>query len=130
MEIELLKSLDHSCKYPGCKHVFVLYGNMKNRRDVCMARDAGYTAYEGLPGVLKTGCMNTPDFKARHCTLHRVRACIPYTPSDSDEAAPEKNESGDKIVEMILEKIITRKAIYYKVILPPTFHQIFKVFTM
>ena len=43
----------HQCTYPGCKRVLVLDGNMKNRRDVCMARDAGYTKYEGLPGALQ-----------------------------------------------------------------------------
>ena len=37
--------IGHQCK---CKKVLVLDGNMKNRRDVCMARDAGYTTYEGL----------------------------------------------------------------------------------
>ena len=36
-------------------------------------------------------------------TIHQVRACIPYTLSDSDEAATVKNESGDEKVEMILE---------------------------
>ncbi len=41
----------------------VLDGNIKNHRDVCKARDAGYTEYEGLPGSIKTGCMNTPSVK-------------------------------------------------------------------
>lgn len=80
-----------------------------------MARNVGYTTYEGLPGVLKTGCMNSPEFKARHCSLHRVRACTPYVALDLDEAAPERKESREKVVEMILEKKVTRKATYYKV---------------
>ena len=87
---------------------------MKNRRDVCMARDAGYTTYEGLPGAVKTGCMNSPELGARHCSLHKVRACNPFT-GDEDKDAPECSESHDKVVEMILEKRTTRKAIYYKV---------------
>jgi len=95
--------------------VFVLDGNMKNRRDVCMAREAGYTTYEGLPGVLKTGCMNSPEFKARHCSLHRVRACNPHAGPDLDEAAPERKESREMVVEIILEKRVTRKATYFKV---------------
>lgn len=95
--------------------MLVLDGNMKNRRDVCMAHDAGYTTYEGLPGVLKTRCMNSPELRARHCTLHRVRACNPYTGVDEDEDAPECSESRDKVVEMILDKKTTRKANYYQV---------------
>ena len=27
----------HTCKFPGCSNVLVLDGNMKNRRDVCLA---------------------------------------------------------------------------------------------
>ena len=33
-----------------------------------------------------------------------------------DEAAPDLTESGDQVVETILEKKVTRKAVYYKVI--------------
>ena len=84
--------------------MLVLDGNMKNRCDVCMACNVGYTKYEGLPAVLKTGCMNSPEFKARHCSLHRVRACTPYFALDLDEAALERKKSREKVVEMILEK--------------------------
>lgn len=34
--------LEHSCNYPGCKTVLVVDGNLKNRRDVCAAREAGF----------------------------------------------------------------------------------------
>ena len=34
----------------------------KNYRDVCKAHDAGYVEYEGFEGVVKTGCMNTPNY--------------------------------------------------------------------
>ena len=105
--------VSHQCKYPGCKTVLVLDGNMKNRHDVCMALDAGYNTYEGLPGAVKTGCMNSPELGARHCSLHKVRACNPFTGEDKD--APEHSESHDKVVKMILEKRTTRKANYYKV---------------
>lgn len=47
--------------YPGCKKALVMDGNMNNRRDVCTAHDAGCTEYRGLPGAIKTGCMNTPE---------------------------------------------------------------------
>ena len=109
--------LGHSCSYPGCKKVLVLDGNMKNRRDVCMAREAGYTVYENLPGVIKTGCLNSPEPNARHCRVHRVRACNPASSIPMDEAAPKVTDSGEQVVEMILEKKVTRKAIYYKVLL-------------
>jgi hypothetical protein len=32
----------------------VLDGNMKNHRDVCMAKDAGFIEFDGLPGSLCT----------------------------------------------------------------------------
>ena len=32
----------HQCHVKGCHSVLVLDGNMKNRRDVCKARHAGY----------------------------------------------------------------------------------------
>lgn len=65
----------HECKFPGCKMVLVLDGNMKNRRHVCNARDAGYIEYDGLPGKVKTGCMLTPEYKSRYCSNHKIRAC-------------------------------------------------------
>ena len=96
--------------------MIVIDGNMKNRRDVCMAREAGYTSYETLPGAIKTGCMNSPDPNSRFCKLHRVRVCNPSPNIPVDEAAPDLTESGDQVVETILEKKVTRKAVYYKVI--------------
>ena len=41
---------EHKCGFPGCKNVIVLDGNMKNRRDICYAKDAGSIQYPGLPG--------------------------------------------------------------------------------
>ena len=41
----------HQCKFPGCGTVLVVDGNMKNRRDVCKAKDAGYIEFVGLPGI-------------------------------------------------------------------------------
>ena len=51
-------------------------GNCKNCRDVCKARDAGYMEYEGLDGVVKTGCMNTPKIGSRYCAEEGVMAVI------------------------------------------------------
>ena len=105
----------HKCTYPGCERVLVLDGNMKNRRDVCMARDAGYTEYEGLPGSIKTGCMNSPEPNSRYCEVHRVRICTTCPDTETDEAAPPLTNTHNGIVESILEKKSTRKASYYKV---------------
>ena len=41
-------------------YVIVIDGNMKNRRDVCLAKHAGKIQYTGLPGYVMTGCMQTP----------------------------------------------------------------------
>ena len=40
---------EHECGFPGCRNVLVIDGNMKNRRDICAASEAGFTEYEGLP---------------------------------------------------------------------------------
>ena len=104
----------HKCTYPGCEGVLVLDGNMKNRRDVCMARDAGYTEYEGLPGSIKTGCMNSPEPNSIYCKV-RVQICTTCPDTEADEAAPPLTNTHNGIVESILEKKSTRKANYYKV---------------
>ena len=92
--------------------MLVLDGKMKNQRDVCMACEA---VYENLPGTIKTGCLNSPEPNARHCKVHRIRACNPPLSIPMDEAAPEMTNSVEQVVEMILEKKVTRKAVYYKV---------------
>ena len=83
---------EHTCKYPGCKEVLVIDGNMKNRHDVCMAKDAGYIQYPGLPGHIKSGCTSSPKFMSRYCQNHAQRASTPHCTQD------------DTVVEMILEK--------------------------
>ena len=83
-----------------------------------MARDAGYIEYVGLPGAIKTGCMNTPQKGSRHCSLHTVRACIQHSSnSASDDEAPDNLETitGNQLVEILLDKKVTRKCTYYKV---------------
>lgn len=67
---------EHNCSFPGCKNVLVLDGNMKNRRDICLAKDAGWIRYPGLPGQVVTGCMASPAFKSRFCQEHQVRSCV------------------------------------------------------
>ena len=73
----MLSCIDHICEYPGCQHILVLDGNLKNRRDACLAKDAGFKSYPGLPGHVKSGCMSTPSFKSRYCKQHCERVCKP-----------------------------------------------------
>jgi hypothetical protein len=66
---------EHECHYAGCTNVLVLDGNMKNRRDICYAKDAGYVRYPGLDGHIKTGCMMSPAYKSYFCEKHKDRSC-------------------------------------------------------
>ena len=65
----------HKCDVQGCSSVLVIDGNLKNHRDVCMAKEAGFVTFQGLPGKIKTGCLMTPDYKSRYCFLHKARVC-------------------------------------------------------
>ncbi len=97
--------LGHHCSCPGCTKVLVVDGNMKNHRDVCMARDAGFITFEGHPGHIKSGCILTPELKSRYCSLHTPRICV-----REDDAS-----TSEDIAEMILEKKVTRSSVFYKV---------------
>lgn len=134
-------TLAHSCTFPGCGKVLVLDGNMKNRRDVCYAKDAGYLEFEGLSGSIKSGCQATPAYKSRYCDRHKHFACetqqlTATEDEDGDDLdAPidplvrskqKQKQPGESIVELILAKKQTRQQTYYKVngsnydvILPP-----------
>ena len=72
-------------------------GNMKNRRDVCMAKDAGCIQYPGLPGHIRSGCTASPQFKSRFCQEHTSQASL---------SSCTDNKDGEPIIEMILEKKI------------------------
>ena len=58
---------------------------MKNRRDVCMAKDAGYMEFQGLPVKVKTGCQASPSYKSRYCTSHTPQGCNPVKCIDDEE---------------------------------------------
>ena len=104
--------LDHTCSYSGCKNVLVIDGNMKNRRDVCAATEAGYTEYNGLPGVIKTGCQLTPSFQSKFCYEYSLRVGKITPVEDGQQVAlPEEN-----IVGIIASKKQTRRGIYYQVL--------------
>ena len=89
---------------------------MKNRRDVCLAKDAGFIEYPGLTGRIKTGCMATPAFKSRYCTQHTVRVCLSSEEdSTQDNPLAVSSSPGEQaVIEMLLEKV-TRSTTYYKV---------------
>ena len=75
----------HSCAFPGCGGVIVLDGNMKNKRDICYAKNAGFIKFDGLSGSIKTGCPATPGFRSRYCTRHNNHVCTLLSSQDVDE---------------------------------------------
>jgi len=79
---------------------------MKNYRDVCMAKYAGFIEFEGLQGTVATGCMQTPAYKSRYCSSHTPQVCLQSTSSDD----PYEN-----IAEVIVGKKSTRNETYYQV---------------
>ena len=76
---------------------------MKNHRRVCYAVNAGYAEYEGLPGVIKTGCPNTSVYKSCFCNLH--------TPSATETTST----SSEKPKGVIVGKRVTRQETHYEV---------------
>ena len=104
---------------------------MKNRRDVCYAKDAGFIQFDGLPGSIKTGCQATPAYMSRYCDQHKACACVcdsqQLSGTEEDGAhldAPigpmlrskkTVQELGEPIVEVIVAKKTTCHQTYYKV---------------
>ena len=106
---------------------------MKNHRDVCYAKDAGFIEFEGLEGLIKTGCVATPKYKSQYCDEHKNQACkLLYADQiDTEEnlgiqTGPElchrssvtvmhSKKAGNPIAELILNKKVTWKEIYYQV---------------
>ena len=100
---------------------------MKNRRDVCYAKDAGFIQFDGLPGLIKTGCTSTPAFKSHYCSHHINQVCElkgsefidddemdkPTGPVLRSHSSKQSTESA--VAEMILAKKTTRKQTYYQV---------------
>ena len=94
----------------GCNNVLVIDGNFKNHRDICMATEAGFITFQGLPGKVKTGCLMTPDYKSRYCSLHKPHVCQKPVNDIDDEQNFEED-----VAEMIIEQKVTRSKTYYKV---------------
>ena len=108
--------IEHSCAAPGCGSVLVLDGNCKNYRDVCKACDAGYVEYEGLEGVVKTGCMNSPKSGSRFCELHIENIAIPQQLDPEEEITSSMtNDVEDSVIATVVGKRSIRNATYYQV---------------
>ena len=121
----------HTCKFPGCGTVLILDGNMKNRRDVCYAKDAGYIQFHGLPVYIKSDCQATPAYKSHYCENHINFACDSQQLTGKEEederhldapigpvlrsAQKQQKNPGECIVKSILVKKSTRQQTYYKV---------------
>ena len=118
----------HSCKFPGCGTVLILDGNMKNRRDICYAKDAGFIEFEGLPGAITTGCQASPAYKSRYCDQHKPLICdsceyeLDEESSELDapvgpilRSARKHQQLGESVVQTIVAKKKTRKQTYYTV---------------
>ena len=94
----------HVCDFDGCKNVLVIDGNMKNRHDVCAATEAGFIEYEGLPGVIKTGCQLSPGYQSKYCYHHAPRV-----------TRAGNNDTEEDIIKLITGKKTTRNGTYYQV---------------
>ena len=96
--------------------VLVMDGNMKNHRDVCLAKEAGYAEFHGLPGRVKTGCPNTPQLMSRYCSLHTPTAFKPQgDDSFDDTTAVTVPGKDDGQVAYITSKKQTRQTTFYQV---------------
>lgn len=92
--------------------MLVIDGNMKNRRDVCAATEAGYSQYDGLPGVIKTGCQLSPGCQSKYCINHAPRI-VRRTFEQSESEREEEFKEG--IAKIITAKKETRSGKYYQV---------------
>lgn len=113
-----LNSSEHRCDVPGCGDTLVLDGNMKNNREVCSAKLAGYSEFSGLPGRIQTGCPNTPVPKSRYCPLHAPAAAVPHNcqfSEDGNPVLPEQTSREERPAAIILRKRVTRQSTFYQV---------------
>ncbi len=108
---------EHQCDQKGCGRILILDGNMKNHRDVCLAHEAGYAEFCGLPGKMKTGCPNTPQPKSRYCSVHTPTAFTPQGSTDSTDVPATQSTSSkdDEQLAFITAKKITRQSTFYQV---------------
>ena len=117
--------IEHHCSYPGCQLVLVIDGNQKIR-SICMATEAEYPS---LPGSIFTGCINSPAYKSRFCEKHYPRSCISQPKHlqeselgvsrckdvDIHRSRQHFSSDGEQLVQLLLDKRVTRNSTYYKV---------------
>ena len=90
-----------------------------------MAKDVGFLCYEGLPGSTLTGCMNSPAYNSRFSNDHQEYVCNLQVASDKNgiigpvtrARAQLQGQIPEKVrvVEKILDSMVTRSNTYYKV---------------
>lgn len=113
---DFFSNAGHRCAKKGCGYALVIDGNMKNHRDCCFAINAGYIEYKGLPGRVRSGCPNTPDYKSRYCSLHKPAVAIPQKISpDGSAPNPSTPASEEDQVGLIINKRVTRSSTLYEV---------------
>ena len=99
--------------------MIVLDRNMKNSRQVCFATEAGHTEFSGLPGMLRTGCPNTPGYKSRYCALHSPTVTTPHNVQFSDDGTVmtggNSEDAEPRHVAIIINKRVTRQSTFYQV---------------
>lgn len=91
---------------------------MKNHRNVCLATHAGYAEYDGLPGRVRTGCPNSPDYLSPYCALHKPSVATKQCLNVEDESTEEQSsvkESNQDLLGIITDKRVTRKSTLYQV---------------
>ena len=110
-----LSNTGHQCDVAGCGQTIVIDGNMKNYRDVCFAVNAGYVEYKGLPGRVRTGCQNTPQYMSRYCGVHNPVVAIPQNIQLDDNPKPSTSATREDQVGLIVNKRVTRRSTLYEV---------------
>ena len=92
---------------------------MKNHRDVCLAREAGFAEFSGLPGKLKTGCPNTPSPNCRYCPSHTPTAFTPEGDISSGTLQYSQHrqlhQSRMNNLHSLVQKKTTRQNTFYQV---------------
>ena len=109
--------VEHRCQKHGCGETLVVDGNMKNHRDLCLATNAGYAEYKGLPGRVQTGCPNSLDYKSHFCQLHKPNVAKRQNIQVTDESCTSEvpKESCRDTVRFIIGKHVTRSSTLYQV---------------
>ena len=83
---------------------------MKNRRNVCAAKEAGLIEYPNLPGAIKTGCQSSPLQTSKYCFHHAPRVgtqsdlCNPNQVEDVSTLHSRNSTNQEGIVSYIIQK--------------------------